>query len=135
MKPNKHLSDPLAIVYDKWHVSSKYLGLLQEILTHHVGEFCDATGMKINIDKSKIVVFRNGGHLNLHENWYYKGEHIDVAPFYQYLGAYFTSKLSWTKTKLNLSMQAGKAINYILRCQKHFEAFKLFDTMCKSIVM
>ena len=86
-------------------------------------------------------MFRNGGYLNEHEKWYYQGERIEVVPFYKYLGAYFTPKLSWTKTKDTLAMQANKAVNYILRCQKHFgffkyyEAFKLFDAMVKPILM
>ena len=80
-------------------------------------------------------------YLSIIIKWYYQGERIEVVPFYKYLGAYFTPKLSWTKTKDTLAMQANKAVNYILRCQKHFgffkyyEAFKLFDAMVKPILM
>ena len=27
----------------------------------HIENFCDATGMSLNVDKSKVMVFRNGG--------------------------------------------------------------------------
>ena len=106
-----------------------------------IEQFCDHTGMKLNLDKSKIVVFRNGGSLRHCERWFYKGNPIEVVSFYKYLGAYFTSRLSWFKTQQMLSMQAQKAVNTIFRYGKHFgyfslqDAFKLFDAMVKPILV
>lgn len=34
---------------------------------------CEETGMKINLDKSKIMVFRKGGHIRQNEKWTFKG--------------------------------------------------------------
>ena len=51
-------------------------------------------------------------------------------PFYKYLGVYFSSRLSWSKTHLMLSLQARKAMNYILRLRKHFGPLRIND-MCK----
>jgi len=107
---------------------------------NHVASFCDSTGMQININKSKIMVFRNGGPLRANESWTYKGVKLETVPFYKYLGSYFTPKLLWTKTKEILSLQALKAVNSILNQQKHFgyfhhhEAFKLFDSVVKPIL-
>ena len=107
---------------------------------NHVASFCDSTGMQINIDKSKIMVFRNGRPLRAYESWTYKGVKLETVPFYKYLGSYFTPKLLWTKTKQILSLQALKAVNSILNQQKHFgyfhhhEAFKLFDSVVKPIL-
>ena len=33
----------------------------------HIENFCDATGMSLNVDKSKVMVFRNGGPLRTYE--------------------------------------------------------------------
>ena len=43
-------------------------------------------GMEINLDKTKIIVFRNGGPLRAVEKWYFNGVQVDVVSFYKYLG-------------------------------------------------
>ena len=98
--------------------------------------FCKCVKMKINLRKTKIVVFRNGGCLKKSEKWTYDGNLIEVVSFYKYLGIY-TPKLSWSKTWENATSQAQKAIACIFRYQKTFglfapqDIFKLFDsTVC-----
>ena len=102
--------------------------------------FCNTVGMKINLDKTKIVVFRNGGTLKTNEVWLYKGEKIQVVSFYEYLGMLMTPKLVWSKTIEMLSKQALKTTPSILRYQSKFghfhpkDMFKLFDSMVKPIL-
>ena len=59
----------------------------------HIEHCFDATGMSLNVDKSKVMVFRNGGPLRPYEKWYYKNDMLEVVPCYKYLDAYFTSKM------------------------------------------
>ena len=54
-----------------------------------IAEFCKMVGMELNLDKTKIVVFRNGGPLRFAEKWFYNGTPIEVVSFYKYLGVYF----------------------------------------------
>ena len=104
-----------------------------------IEKFCKSVGMSLNLSKTKIIVFRNGGILKETEKWLYNGQKIEVVSFYKYLGVYFTPKLIWTGTKDLLSRQAKKAAHSIFRYQKSFgrftpnDAFKLFDTMVKPI--
>ena len=49
--------------------------------------------MSLNLSKTKIIVFRNGGILKETEKWLYNGQKIEVVSFYKYLGVYFTPKL------------------------------------------
>ena len=63
-----------------------------------ISNFCKELNMKINIEKTKIIVFRNGGTLKNSEKWLLEGKRIDVVSFYKYLGVYFTPKLSWSLT-------------------------------------
>ena len=63
--------------------------------------------MSLNLLKTKIIVFRNGGILKQMEKRYYNGESIDIEHFYRYLGAYFTPKLIWSKTNEVLTHQAS----------------------------
>ena len=108
---------------------------------NRIYEFCESTGMQLNLDKSKIMVFRNGGPLRHYESWFYNERPIEVVPFYRYLCSFFTPKLCWTKTKDTLAKQAKKVMGTIFRYQKYFgyfihtEAFKRFDTVVKPILM
>ena len=72
--------------------------------------FCLNTGMVVNIGKTKIIVFRNGGFLRSNEKWYYQGQQIEVVSFYKYMGILFTPKLVWTKTKENLAEKQIKRL-------------------------
>ena len=105
-----------------------------------ISSFSKELDMKINIEKSKIIVFRNGGPLRRSEKWYLDGKQVEVVPFYKYLGVYFTPKLSWTLTVDKLCLQASKASNTILRYQQKFgrlppkDMFKIFDSMVKPIL-
>ena len=77
--------------------------------------FCHCVKMKVNLNKTKIMVFRNGGCLKLVEKWTFNDEYIDVVPFYKYLGVYMTPKLSWSKTWENAAFQPKKIYSmYIL---------------------
>ena len=51
-------------------------------------------GLSINIDKTKVIVFRKGGFLNKDEKWHIDGTMIDVVNNYKYLGYTVTTKLS-----------------------------------------
>ena len=74
-----------------------------------IERFCLSVGMHVNLLKTKIIVFRNGGVLKQTEKWFYMREVVDVVSFYKYLGIYLTPKLIWSKTKDVLALQASKA--------------------------
>jgi len=44
--------------------------------------FCQIWGLKVNTDKSKIVVFRNGGYLKKSERWYWEGKILQTVTYY-----------------------------------------------------
>ena len=105
-----------------------------------IHRFCESVGMSLNLLKTKIIVFRNGGIVKQIEKWYYNGQLIDIVPFYKYLGVYFTPKLVWSKTKEVLARQASKAVCRIFQYQRKFgnfspnDIFKLFDSIVRPIL-
>ena len=105
-----------------------------------IQRFCESVGMSLNLLKTKIIVFRNGGIVKQIENWSYQGQIIDTVSFYKYLGVYFTPKLIWSKTKEVLAHQASKAVMRIFKYQREFgyfspvDIFKLFDSIVKPIL-
>ena len=105
-----------------------------------IERFCLSVGMHLNLLKTKIIVYRNGGVLKQIEKWFYMREVVDVVSFYKYLGIYFTLKLIWSKTKDVLALQASMAVFKIFQYQYQFgqfcpkDIFKLFDSIVKPFL-
>ena len=95
---------------------------LQRLL-NELSVFCKSVGLHINFDKTKIIVFRNGGPLRMTEKWVFDGKNIEVVSFYKYLGIFFTPKLVWTKTLESQALQGLKASASIFKFQKKFWIF------------
>ena len=51
-----------------------------------IEQFSNDVGLDVNLDKTKIVEFRNGGVVKHTEKWYYNNNVIDIVPCYKYLG-------------------------------------------------
>ncbi|CAG2216455.1 unnamed protein product [Mytilus edulis] len=92
------------------------------------------------MDKSNIVVFKNGGKLSKNEKWYFNNEPLKVVSYYKYLGIYFSNRLKWTYCCKTLRMQCEKALNMIKHCMCKLGTrdinlgFKLFDSMVAPIL-
>ena len=60
----------------------------------------------VNIDKSKVLVFRKGGRLAGIEKWHVGGEKLEVVTEYNYMGFIFSTKLN---TNVMLKQASSKA--------------------------
>lgn len=58
-------------------------------------EYCDRSALKINIAKTSVVEFQNGGYLRECEKWAYDNIPLRVVSYYKYLGLVVASRLSW----------------------------------------
>ena len=133
-------SEVLAIFYadDMVSTSDTVRGLQAQI--NIIFNFCQRTDMKINLPKTKIIVFRNGGFLRGYERWHFNGQKIETVSSYKYMGLQITPKLIWTYAKECLSIQAKKSIASLKKLQstvgffEYTEMFKLFDSMIKPVL-
>ena len=50
-----------------------------------IGEFCDSRDMNVNLNKTEIIVFRNGGPLREYERWNLNGTPIETTSEYKYI--------------------------------------------------
>lgn len=53
--------------------------------------YCLKWNLKVNVDKTKIVVFQKGGNLSRNEKWTYFGEEIEIVNSFNYLGMVLSS--------------------------------------------
>jgi hypothetical protein len=103
-------------------------------------KYCEKWGMTLNLDKSKIVVFRNGGRPGKNEKWWYHGKRVEVVNEYKYLGVTLTSSLSFIP-HLNNKLAAAKlglgSTWQQLVMNKHVtysSKMKLFNAVSRSVL-
>ena len=98
-------------------------------------------GMKVNLDKTKVMVFREGGFLSKDEKWFYRNIPLEVVNSYVYLGVNVTTKLSFVSSTNSLVTKSKKALYQIMYSLKSinchdFDVFiKLFDAKVKPILL
>jgi hypothetical protein len=133
--PSLHIimfADDVTILNDTIGRVQAQLNVLQQFSRNY--------GLKVNINKTKLMVFRNGGPLRRNEKLYFNGLLVESVTYYKYLGLIFSSRLSWSKTIKTLRQQAEKAIIAVkIICNKCGElpfniAFHLFDTLVLPIL-
>ena len=93
-------------------------------------------GLHVNIDKSKIVIFRKGGYLSKHENWTYENTQLEIVNSYKYLGIDFATRMSLTSWVTDLVTKAKKASFCIIKTLKRLACndLKLFDSKVEPIL-
>ena len=119
-------------------VSDTVVGLQSKLNILH--EQCLRLGIEINLEKTKIVAFRKGGHLSRHECWKFGDSIIDVENSYRYLGIDFSTRLSFSTSTAALISKAKQSTNLILRSLYDIECHnlkifsKLFDSKIQPIL-
>ena len=96
--------------------------------------------LKVNMDKSNIIVFRKGGFLASRERWIYGSLEMTVVNSYKYLGICFSTKLSFKLACEDLVCKAKKvllrilSILFKLECNSSQLYFKMFDAQVQPVV-
>ena len=69
--------------------------------------------MEVNLTKTQVIVFRNGGKTPKSERFTYKSSTVKIVTYYRYLGLIFSSRNTWSKALSTLAAQAEKALSSI----------------------
>ena len=104
------------------------IGNVQKLLDT-LSEFCDKWGLSVNMDKTKLMIFRNGGIIKQNEVVYLNGIKLDSVSYYKYLGIIISSRLSWTPAQTTLAAQASKSLSVIN--QLNHKCNYSFTTSCE----
>ena len=115
------------------------IGLQNQL--NNLARASDRLGLKVNLEKTKIMIFRKGGRVSKKENWLYKGIELEIVNEYRYLGFVLTSRLS-VVSALDQVVKKGKGkVVEILRtmwCLGQLNLslfFKLFDAQVKPMLL
>jgi hypothetical protein len=106
-----------------------------------LSEYFDELGLKVNLSKTKIIVFRKGGKLGREACFFFKGEQIECVNTYTYLGVLFSSSGLFSKaTKARKSSAraiSGKVIQILKRGRSDslVSANKLFEACVSTSLL
>jgi hypothetical protein len=98
-------------------------------------------GLSVNLDKTKVMVFRKGGRLSKYEKWFFNGSKIEIVNKYTYLGFTLTTKLSFNVALGEVVGRAKGRVVEILRTMWNLGTtdlcmfFKLFDAQVKPMML
>lgn len=94
-------------------ISDNIKGFQQPLET--LSKFCNDFKMIVNVIKTKIMVFRQGGRVRQREKWYYNGQLIETVNAFQYVGLLFSTKLSYGRIADYLAGKGKRALVAILQ--------------------
>jgi len=102
--------------------------------------YCRTWSLSVNLEKSKILVFREGPRLSRSLSWTYNNSPIEIVNEYKYLGVLLTYNMSFRK-HLSLKLESAKnALNsawsgFILDPKIDVGSkLKIFDAAARSIM-
>ena len=120
-------------------LSDTVMGLQNQI--DNLKQAADKVSLCINMVKSKVMVFRLGGHLAAHEQWNVGKERIEIVREYDYLGYRLSTKLCSNIALSGLSPKGKAASVQVMRYLKKLECvnpnvvFKIFDAQIQPIIL
>ena len=106
-----------------------------------LNNYCNDWNLTVNVQKTNIIVFRNGGVIRENESWIYQNEHIEIVNqfSYNYLGMIFNYNGKFIITQKHVADQGRKALFAINSVLKHCNfnvktKCAVFDTYINSIL-
>jgi len=85
--------------------------LILQKMINSIEKYVGQCNMRLNLNKSKVMIFRKGGKLARNERWTFNGQPVQVVNEYKYLGLTISSKITLRKHMECKSMTAKKSIN------------------------
>lgn len=67
--------------------------------------FTNEWNLDVNVSKTKVVIFRNGGNYRTNEKWLYNGKNLEIVDQFVYLGVLFNYKGKFFTTQRQLAAQ------------------------------
>ena len=139
LAPNTQPVSSLLFADDVALLADTPVGLQNQL--NQLKRAADRLGLVINTDKSKVVVYRMGGHLSRYEKWSVGNVDLQVVSEYKYLGNILSTKLSTNVTQTDLAHRAKVALILLIKALRKINHvtpqifYKLFDAQVMPILL
>jgi hypothetical protein len=133
-----HLKLFLLLYADDAVIFAETAALLQKAIDQLLN-YCSTWKLKLNTDKSKVLVFKRGRDVK-HERWFYGDNEIQKTNQIKYLGIMFTANGQFNLAQKTLADQANKAVFTLYKKLNAFptistsEQINLFDKLITPIL-
>jgi hypothetical protein len=106
-------------------------------MLNDIETYCQTWGLKINTEKTKILIFEKGRHT--HYNFTLCGKDLDNTDSFKYLGTHIYKNGSWCRTQKRIAQHANFALHNLFiafnQLELSFESkFQLFDSLVGSVL-
>jgi len=111
-----------------------------QLMINELDNYTAEWGLELNLNKSKIVVFRKGGNLSKYDKFFYKGNEIEIVKEYKYLGIIFRFNGSFINNFKEKAITSRLGINLLWKLTSNnlnivSPKFKVFDATYKSLLL
>ena len=93
-------------------ISDTIVGLQRQL--HLLRDYCLESKLVVNVVKTKVVVFKNGGRISHHERWYFDGNLLEVVNCFTNVGLTFTMQLSLHRMSSDLAKKGKRVLVSLL---------------------
>ena len=93
-------------------------------------DYCSKWGLFVNVEKTKVVVFRKGGRLSQNDSWFYGDINLEVVDVINYLGIHLSYTGKFLRTQSNLADRGLRAL-YALQRNLHELVNPNSDMICR----
>ena len=81
-----------------------------QTLLNDIETYCNVCGLKINVAKSKVLIFEKSIEPTLYDFYLYN-EKLEIVTSFKYLGVYFFKNGNWHRTQKCIAEHASKAMH------------------------
>jgi hypothetical protein len=101
--------------------------------------YCCRWNLTVNVDKTKIMVFRKGGRLDNNSKWFFNNQEIEIVGSFNYLGVVFTSGGSFMQATKTLAGKGLRSLHALMSLVRNMKVplnimFNLFDSYVLSVL-
>ena len=107
-------------------ISTTKIGLQNKV--DYVNNFCKKWNLKININKTKILVGKNRCKLSAKEIWFLQGKRIETVKNFKYLGVIINYNGTWEMQSKQAKVIGNSAFNVIAKLRN-----KILNAKCKLL--
>ena len=104
-------------------------------------QFCKVKKLRVNIPKTKVVVFTKGPELARNEQWTFGGQRLEVVNYFIYLGMVLSMQLSFNIMAVDQATKAKRVLISLLNSLYYWGQlpkdvfFKLFDRKVSPVLL